>query len=270
MGSESAHCRGAGGAQHFGSKGSRAPRMVANDAARALRLGVIEGAAPAIIHQLAQPLAATTSYLDGCALQIRSKIAGMEELLEDIERAKAQTRRATEIIRNLREYVLQGRVAARSEALRGIVGEALAGVAGIDAVDVSLCYHDTGVYVVGDRVQLVQLFTNLFANAVQAMRDSPARQLRVVTAAAGDDNWVRIEDSGPGLGHEVHAQLWDPFFTTKDYGTGMGLPICATIVAAHGGRIWADQPVSGRGAAFNLLLPARAVRSAESGTGEEA
>jgi two-component system sensor kinase FixL len=268
MGTGSAQRRGAGEAQSFRRQTRRAPRTAASDSARELRLGVLEGAAPTLIHQVAQPLAATGNYLECCALQIRSKIAGMEELLDDIERARAQAQRAIEIIRNLREYVLQGRVALRSEALRGIVDEAIAGVSGIDAVDVALTYHDAGIYVAGDRVQLAQLFTNLFANAVQAMRDVPARRLRIVTAAAGNDIWIRIEDSGPGFTPDAHMQMWDPFFTTKYDGTGMGLPICATIVAAHGGRIWADQPAPGRGAAFNLLLPARADLSARNSSGE--
>jgi len=243
------------GQRQFGGEAGTVPRAAANDP-RQLRIGVLEGVAPTLIHELAQPLSAATAYLDNCALQIRGKIAGMEELLADIERAKAQAQRATAILRNLREFVLQGRVACRSEALRRIVDDALATVPGINGVEVQLGYHAAGVYVVGDRIQLIQLFANLFANAVQAMQASPVKRLRIVTAAAGNDTLIRIEDSGAGLSAAVYAQLFEPFVTTRPDGSGLGLPICATIVRTHNGRIWADPPEAGAGAAFNLSLPA--------------
>lgn len=242
--------------RQFGHKAGTPP-LAANDA-RQLRIGVLEGVAPTLIHELAQPLSAMTAYLDNCAFQVRGKIAGMEELLVDIERAKAQAERAAAILRNLREFALQGRVACRSESLRRIVDDALAAVPHIGEVEVQLGYHAAGVYVAGDRIQLVQLLANLFANAVQAMAECPVKRLRIVTAAAGDDTLIRIEDSGPGLSGAVYAHLFEPFVTTRPDGTGLGLPICATIVRAHRGRIWADPPAGG-GAAFNLSLPARVV-----------
>lgn len=251
--------------QRFGGTSSTG-RRAANDSARHARLSVLEGVAPTLLHQLAQPLAATTSYLDSCAFQVRAKIAGMEELLADIERAREQAQRAVGIIRNLRDFVLQGRMASRSEELRRIVDDALASVPEMREVDVQQRYHAAGVYVVGDRVQLVQLLANLFANAAQAMRDQKRRWVRISTADAGDDTRIRIEDGGPGLSEHVFSRLFEPFVTSKPDGSGMGLPICATIVEAHGGRLWADDPVPERGAVFNLLLPARAVlATAEAG-----
>jgi two-component system sensor kinase FixL len=242
--------------RQFGNKAGTIPPAPANDP-RQLRIGALEGVAPTLIHELAQPLSAAMAYLDNCAFRIRGKGAGMEDLLADIERAQAQAQRATAILRNLREFALQGRVASRPEPLRRVIDDALAAVSGIDEVDLEFGYHAAGVCVAGDRIQLVQLFANLFANAVQAMRESPVKTLRIVTAAAGDDMLIRIEDSGPGLSGAVYAQLFEPFVTTRPDGNGLGLPICATIVRAHDGRIWVDPPQSGMGAAFNLSLPAR-------------
>lgn len=230
----------------------------ANDSARRMRLGALEGLAPTLIHELSQPLAATANYLDVCVSQIRRKIAGLEDVLEGIERAKAQTARAGEIIRSMRNFALRGEVASKSEELRRIVNEALAAVPGIETVDVSLSYHAAGVYAIVDRVQFRQVLTNLFTNSVEAMSGKPVRQLRIVTSeTVSGCTRIRIEDSGPGLDWDVFTRLYEPFVTTKQHGTGLGLPICNAIIKAHGGRLWASTPKAGCGAVFNLLLSAR-------------
>jgi two-component system sensor kinase FixL len=233
-------------------------RKAANDPARRMRLEALEGLAPTLIHELSQPLAATANYLDVCVTQIRQKIAGLEDVLEGIERARAQAARAGEIIRSMRNFALRGEVAGKSEELRRIVNEALAAVPGIETVDVSLSYHAAGVYVIVDRVQFRQVLTNLATNAVEAMAGSRVRQLRIVTSEtdAGCTR-IRIEDSGPGLSWGVFTRLFEPFVTTKAQGTGLGLPICNAIVEAHRGRLWAATPEAGHGAVFNLLIPAR-------------
>jgi two-component system sensor kinase FixL len=239
-------------------KSAGVTRDVANDSRRQLRLGALEGQAPTLIHELAQPLSATSNYLESCAGKIRQRIEGLEDVLAEIEKAKAQAARATQIIRSMRNFALSGEVSAESEELRRMVDLALAEVPGMEEVDVSLSYHAAGVYVIVDRIQFGQVLTNLFTNAVDAMRDSPIKRLRIATSGVGGDcTRIRIEDSGPGLSPEVYARLYEPFVTTKPQGTGLGLPICDEIVRAHDGRLWAEKPEAGCGAAFNLLLPAR-------------
>lgn len=243
----------------FGRRGVSRFRPGATDPGRRMRLQALEGLAPTLVHELAQPLAATTNYLDAAIAQLRGKIGGHEDVIRTMEQAKAQARRAGEIIRSMRNFALNGEVNGHLEDLRGIVGEALALVPGIQGVDISFAYHASAVYAIIDRVQFRQVLTNLFTNAVEAMADSPAKQLRIVTReAAGDGTLIRIEDSGPGLNAEVFGRLYEPFVTTKSYGTGLGLPICNAIVEAHGGQLWASQPKAGHGAAFNIVLPARA------------
>lgn len=230
----------------------------ANDQARRMRLEALEGLAPTLIHELSQPVAATTAYLDASIAQIRQKIAGLEDVLEAVERAKAQAVRAGDIIRSMRDFALRGKVTAQSEELRRIVNEALAAVPGIETVDVSLSYHAAGVYGIVDRIQFRQVLINLFTNAVEAMQGYPVRQLRIVTGeTVSNCTRLRIEDTGPGLEWNVFTELFEPFVTTKPGGTGLGLSICNAIIDAHGGRIWASTPEAGRGAVFNLLLPAR-------------
>jgi two-component system sensor kinase FixL len=242
----------------FGRNDANPLRPVAHDAARRLRLEALEMLAPMLIHELAQPLAATNNYINACAMQVRRDAPGLEDVIAGLERAKAQVMRAGEIIRSMRDFALRGEVAGRPEGLRGIVNEALAAVPEMQTVDVSLCYHAARVDVIVDRVLFRQVLTNLFTNAVEAMRDCPDRRLRIVTSEVDRDcTQIRIEDSGPGLGWDVFGRLYEQFVTTKPTGTGLGLPICNAIVAAHGGRLWASQPEAGRGAVFNMLVPNR-------------
>src|SRR5262249_33733787 len=112
----------------------------------------------------------------------------------------------------------------------------------------------------GDRVQLQQVMLNLIMNAVEAMREPGAtpRRLRITTretASGGTD--VVVEDSGPGLDDDDLERVFDAFYTTKPDGLGMGLAICAAIVRAHGGKLWASRGAA-RGAVFRVTLPGAA------------
>jgi signal transduction histidine kinase len=110
----------------------------------------------------------------------------------------------------------------------------------------------------GDRIQLQQIVLNLIMNAVEAMGDASegSRDLLISTAEdVSNGVLVAVRDSGPGLSPESLERLFDPFYTTKPGGMGMGLSICRSIIEAHGGRIWATANVP-KGASFHFSLPA--------------
>jgi len=112
-------------------------------------------------------------------------------------------------------------------------------------------------YVEGDRVQLQQVVLNLAINAVQAMSaaDEGPRELLISTEGIEDEGVrVGVQDTGPGLSPESLPRLFDPFYTTKAGGVGMGLAICQSIVEAHGGRLWATS-CEPRGALFQFTVP---------------
>ena len=110
----------------------------------------------------------------------------------------------------------------------------------------------------GDRVQLQQVILNLIINAIDAMASivQGERELLISTAADADSLRVSVSDSGPGLNPESLGRLFDPFYTTKSSGMGMGLSICRSIIVAHGGQLWASANVP-RGAIFQFTLPVR-------------
>ena len=107
-------------------------------------------------------------------------------------------------------------------------------------------------------MQLQQVMLNLIINAVEEMSGvtGGARDLLISTGRAGsNDVLVSVRDSGPGLAPAALERLFDPFYTTKSSGLGLGLSICRSIIEAHGGRLWATANVP-RGAIFEFTLPA--------------
>jgi signal transduction histidine kinase len=139
-----------------------------------------------------------------------------------------------------------------------VIGEALAFVRHeIQSHNVSLALDLAECLppVLGDRTQIQQVVVNLAMNAVQAMDGSGVLTLR--TADDGDKLTLVVEDTGPGFGDATPARLFDSFYTTKQAGMGMGLPICRSILEAHGGSIEAGNAPGG-GARFTVTLPVNA------------
>ena len=121
------------------------------------------------------------------------------------------------------------------------------------------------IVVHGDRVQLQQVILNLIANAIEAMSTIRDRRRQLAIVSANDGGGVRVEvrDCGPGVEPDGAERIFEPFYTTKADGIGMGLWICRSIIEAHGGRLWVT-PNPPRGAAFQFSLPGT---KAEGGTG---
>ncbi|HYI88075.1 MAG TPA: ATP-binding protein, partial [Burkholderiales bacterium] len=109
----------------------------------------------------------------------------------------------------------------------------------------------------GDRVQLEQVMLNLLINACDAMSGSAAdsRRLVIRTHAAAGRVHISFNDLGPGFRADQHETLFQPFYTTKPQGLGLGLSISRSIIAAHGGRLWGTSS-PGQGATFHIALPA--------------
>jgi signal transduction histidine kinase len=110
----------------------------------------------------------------------------------------------------------------------------------------------------GDHIQLQQVLLNLVMNACDAMHENAPQERKVVIEAqrdGGDSVKVSVVDRGRGIPSEAVEQVFEPFFSTKSTGLGMGLSICRAIVESHGGRLWVTNN-SDRGATFHFTLPA--------------
>jgi two-component system, LuxR family, sensor kinase FixL len=109
----------------------------------------------------------------------------------------------------------------------------------------------------GDRVQLQQVILNLLVNAFDAVKDCPAQNRQVIVRVEREGESmlkVTVRDRGVGLRGEVLDKIFQPFYTTRRDGLGMGLAICRSIIESHGGRLWAENNADG-GATFCFTMP---------------
>jgi two-component system sensor kinase FixL len=234
-----------------------------SDLAHVGRVSEMGTLASSLAHELNQPLTALANYYETLRDLLASTpdeetLATIREALED---AGAQTFRAGQIVRRLRDFVSRGEMERRIENLPRLVTEAnaLALVGSREhGIEVQVRLDPEADEVFVDRIQIQQVLVNLIRNAIDAMIDSPVRGLTIRTdREPGDFVRMSIEDSGSGISETVAPQLFQPFVTSKQSGMGIGLSICRTIVEAHGGRIWFE-PAPDSGTIFHFTLPAGA------------
>jgi len=231
------------------------------------RLTAMGEMASTLAHELNQPLSAIANYLKGSRRLLETNPDERSTVVRDaMDKAADQALRAGEIIRRLRDFVARGESELRVESIKRLVEEASA-LALVGAKDrgirVRFVFDPTIDLVLVDRVQVQQVLLNLMRNAIEAMEESQNREL-VVSAMPAKDNMVAIgvADTGHGIAPDVSAQLFQPFFTTKRHGMGVGLSISRTIVEAHGGQIGVEpNPIGGTIFRFTL----RAVTKEELG-----
>jgi two-component system sensor kinase FixL len=224
------------------------------------RLSAMGEMASALAHELNQPLSAISNYMKGSRrLLAGSTDANAQKVETALDRAAEQAIRAGDIIRRLRSFVAREASEKRVESLSKLIEEAGAlGLTGAREQGVILRFNLDPAYdlVVADRVQIQQVLVNLFRNALEAMNTSTHRELIASNSKAADDMIeIAVSDTGSGFAGDALANLFQPFFTTKETGMGVGLSISRTIIETHGGRMWAETNKSG-GATFRFTLPA--------------
>jgi len=222
------------------------------------RLTAMGEMASTLAHELNQPLAAIANYLKGARRILDKPQSDMKPLVrEALDKATEQSLRAGQIIHRLRNFVARGESERKSESLSKLLEEASAlALVGAKDQGVRVRFELDAVrdLVFVDKVQVQQVILNLIRNAIEAMAESPKRQLVIASGEAAERMVeIRVADTGSGLAPEVAQRLFQPFFTTKQHGMGVGLSISKTIVEAHGGRMWADANPGG-GTVFHLTL----------------
>lgn len=233
------------------------------------RLTALGEMASALAHELNQPLSAISNYVAGSRAMLARQGADVGKVGDALERASDQALRAGQIIRRLRDFVARGETERRIESLPRLLQDASA-LALVGArehgIDIRFAIDPEAGLVLADKVQVQQVVLNLIRNAMDAMEESPRRELRI-EARAGEDGMARVTvaDTGPGISEEIAGQLFQPFVTTKANGMGIGLSISRTIIESHGGRLWAE-PAPGGGTLFHFTL--RLVEREGDGDGE--
>jgi PAS domain S-box-containing protein len=236
--------------------------------AHVARVSTMGELAASLAHELNQPLTAILSNAQAALRFLSSKPADLEEVREILGDIVKDNSRAGEVIRRMRALVKKEELEFARLDLAGLISEVVVLVhsdAILQNVHISLDLPRNLPPVRGDRVQLQQVVLNLLLNAFDAMKECPPgeRKLRLQVKREGADSLkVAVSDRGPGLSHDKLDKIFQPFFTTKGEGLGMGLSISRSIIEAHGGRLWAENNRD-FGATFYFTVPLNEVGAAE-------
>jgi C4-dicarboxylate-specific signal transduction histidine kinase len=236
-------------------------REMQSELAHANRVATMGQLTASITHEINQPLAAACNNLTA-ALNFLDRIPpDLVEVREALACAVKDNDRASTVVGRIRALMQKAPTRIDSvnvnEAVREVIeltyGETLK-----NRVSVRRQLADGLALIKGDAVQLQQVILNLILNAVEAMGavTNVAREVLITTSQTEPNEvCLGVQDTGLGLSAETLPRLFEPFYTTKPGGMGMGLAICRSIIEAHGGRLWATRCVP-RGALFQFTIPA--------------
>ena len=241
-------------------RASEALREAQTELAHVNRVTTMGQLTASIAHEVSQPIAATVANAHAALRWLDAQPPDQEEVRLALDDIIKDGKRAGDVIGHIRAIVRN--VPPRHDRLD--INEAILDV--IDLTRSELVRKGISLQtefarglpsIRGDRIQLQQVILNLIMNAAEAMNDASEHSRDLLIGTAADKpGGVRVEvrDSGPGLSQESLGRLFDPFYTTKRGGMGMGLSICRSIIEAHGGQVGATANVP-RGAAFHFTLP---------------
>ncbi len=229
--------------------------------AHANRVATMGQLSASITHEVNQPITAAVTYALAARRWLSAEPPNFRELDNALSHIVKEGNRAGEVVARIRALIKK--VPARKDAVA--IDDAILEVialtrteAASNSVSVRTQFAEGLPRVQGDRVQLQQVMLNLIVNAIQAMSGigEGARELQISIDAVPSEGRVRVgvRDTGPGLSPESLSRLFEPFYTTKPDGMGMGLSICRSIIEAHGGRLWAI-PCEPQGALFQFTVP---------------
>lgn len=221
------------------------------------RLSALGAMTSTIAHEINQPLTASANFLAVAAARVGTLgDAGLDAALA-ISRARDQANRANSIIRRMRAFAKNGHVARTKVGPHEVVQLALDDLRSRSGkTEIPILVHiDSDVpQIAVDVVQVEQVIANLLRNAADALEGMPNPQIIVRAHIVDRELELRVQDNGPGLSDSQLEEVFFLFSSSKTEGLGLGLPLCRTLIEAHGGRIWAEHAAGG-GAEFIVRLP---------------
>jgi PAS domain S-box-containing protein len=236
-------------------------RQLESELAHVNRMSMMGELAASLAHEILHPIATARNNARAGMRFLDRSPPDLSEVKEALACVVRDADRAKDIVGRIRDHIKKApphrELFDLNEAVHEVIDMARSAI-DKNRVAVRTRLMDGLIPVQGDRVQLQQVVMNLILNAVEAMSsvEDGARELSISTKQAPtSDILVTVQDSGPGIDPEHLEQVFAPFYTTKATGMGMGLSICGSIIAAHGGRLWAE-PNRPRGAIFQFTVPA--------------
>ena len=241
-------------------------RETQTELAHANRVATMGQLTASIAHEVNQPMAATVINAHAAQRWLNAQRPDLEEVRRALGRIVDNGSRAGDVIGRIRALVKKAPPRKEGVAVNDAILEVVAlthGEAIKNGVSVRTQLAEGLPIIEGDRVQLQQVIVNLTVNAIEAMsgpNEGPRELLISAEKAEPDGAHIAVRDSGPGLAPETRDRLFDPFYTSKPNGLGLGLSICRSIVEAHGGRLWASAN-DPHGAVFQFTVPAHPTES---------
>jgi len=224
------------------------------------RLSILGELSSNLAHEINQPLTTIGNYARSV---LRRQVDGHlrpEAVLEACTEIDNEAQRASGIVRRIRDFARKRPAVREPVDIARLAGEARRLLLGMLMHPPAIIIEnqaDTGCDVLADGPQIQQVLLNLLKNAIDAGRDLPTERqgifLRIESVESRQ--LVHVIDQGCGMMPHDLSHLFEPFFTTKPDGLGLGLPICKTIIEAHGGRLWAELNLQGPGMCFSFSLP---------------
>jgi C4-dicarboxylate-specific signal transduction histidine kinase len=227
---------------------------------QAAKLATLGELTTGVAHELNNPLNNIGLFVGNVIDRVMLGELDPDQVVADLEKAMEQVRKASEIISHLRTFGRASAVILEAVDVDEVIERALSLMQEqlrMREIEVELDLSPDQLVVLGNPIQLEQVFINLFTNARDALADADRRKVRVETALRdGERVLVAVSDTGPGIPDGLEQRIFDPFFTTKEVGagTGLGLSITYGIVKEHGGSIVVASR-AGEGARFELELP---------------
>lgn len=221
-----------------------------DDLTRLLRSLSMAEMAASIAHELNQPLTAVVTHAYACREWLQGKTANLEKASATAEKIVQESTRASIVVSRVRALFRKGAEVRELTSINRVIKD-LASLMRDEAirreVSIRLELANDLPQLEMDPVQIQQVILNLATNGMDAMMQvAKPRELIIRTEKYGDSGiLVAVKDHGLGIASEVAARMFEPFFSTKPQGTGMGLAICRSIVEAHDGRLWAENSIRG-------------------------
>jgi len=228
------------------------------------KLAILGELTTGVAHELNNPLNNIGLFVGNAIDLIELGVTDKEQIVRELRQATQQVRKATEIISHLRTFGRAAPVRREPISLRQVIERALSLMQEqlrLREIEVTVDLGPEEPVVLGNPIQLEQVFINLLTNGRDAVADSPRKAIRISGSVGSTMVEVAFIDTGPGIPPGLEPRIFDPFFTTKEVGkgTGLGLSITYGIIKEHGGTISVVSP-PGEGATFLIQLP---VASAE-------